>query len=204
VATFEKTPDRQQHGLVVDWLKGQQLWGSEQRHLEALRSFFIDFNGTDTRLRSALDAPTELTHQLHRLKGASANLALVRIARACSEIEREVAASNLQEVPAMLDQLAGELITAREALSQRGEKPVVVDAPVAAIDSARLLAVLHTLDDALAHGELAEGPLAALGEMLPSTLLEPLGQAINSFDFDAARQLVSALQIRFQTLEHSQ
>jgi two-component system sensor histidine kinase/response regulator len=185
-------------GSVIDWLKGQQQWGTEQRHRDALRRFFVDFDDTVPRLRLLLGVPTELSNQLHRLRGASANLALPRITNLSGLMEREVAAGNMPRIPPMLDQLADEIIHASEALAELAPEAVAAQASITAIDSTRVLAVLRALDDALAHGELAEGPLATLGEILPKTSLEPLDQAINMFDFDAARQLVSALRIRFQ------
>jgi len=101
-----------------------------------------------------------------------------------------------QELPALLDRLADELANVGETLGQlEPETPIRQIAEN--VDADRLLPELGTLDEALARGELPEASLAALGRLLPPSELAALDQAINAFDFDAARQVVSGLTTRY-------
>ncbi len=56
-------------GSVIDWEKGRQLWGSEQRHAAAIRQFLEDFGDIVHRMRAALEKPVELAAHAHRVKG---------------------------------------------------------------------------------------------------------------------------------------
>ena len=55
-------------------------------------------------------------------------------------------------------------------------------------------------DDALARGQLAERALATLAELLPGSAYTALDDAINAFDFELARQLVTDLRNRYSKL----
>ncbi|WP_150426995.1 PAS domain S-box protein [Dechloromonas sp. CZR5] len=183
-------------GSVIDWGRGKQLWGSEPRHRVAIRQFLIDFAGTVPRLRQLLHAPDELRAQVHRLRGAAANLALSRVASLSETMESGAVTGQSQELPALLDRLADELANVGETLGQlEPETPIRQIAEN--VDADRLLPELGTLDEALARGELPEASLAALGRLLPPSELAALDQAINAFDFDAARQVVSGLTTRY-------
>lgn len=189
-------------GSVINWMQGKKLWGSELRHREAIRQFLLDVDDMAPRLRRLLDTPQELAASLHRLKGAAANLALSRVANLSGAIEGELAGDNRQALPGLIDRLADELLNVGEALAQ-----LEMETPAAAgafrVDGRRLLPVLQQLDEALAHGELAESALASLSGLLPKTSLELLNQAINAFDFDAARQVVADLQNRYGEEGHA-
>ena len=49
---------QQLSGSVIDWSRGQNLWGSEQRHREAIRQFLGSFRDSVPRLRTLLNQPT--------------------------------------------------------------------------------------------------------------------------------------------------
>ncbi|WMW81330.1 PAS domain S-box protein [Undibacterium cyanobacteriorum] len=101
-------------GSVIDWNKGRQLWGSEQRYQQALRQFQQEFGDSAQQLRdiinlielnahrkselgagrlqeyNAVDEKhgySELAALLHKLKGAAANLALPRITQLLGQME---------------------------------------------------------------------------------------------------------------------
>ena len=184
-------------GSVIDWQTGRQLWGSEDRHREAIRRFLVDYGEVVPRLRQTLDTPAELASQLHKLKGAAANLALSRTTALCATLERELAAGGAEGVPGLLNQLADELGNVRDALSQLGGEPLPVAPEQEVRDVPRLLEVLQYLDDALARGELSERALAILAELLPGSAYAALDDAINAFDFELARQLATDLRNRY-------
>nr|WP_206021983.1 hypothetical protein [Rhodoferax bucti] len=128
-------------------------------------------------------------------------MALSRTTALSATLERELAATGPQGMPALLNQLADELGNVKEALSQLvgdGAGDTVQPVPEqGALDVPRLLAVLKQLDDALARGELAESAVAALAELLPGKDYTALDDAINTFDFELARQLLTDLRNRY-------
>lgn len=184
----------QLNGSVIDWSRGHNLWGSEQRHREAIRQFLSSFRDAVPRMRKLLDKHGELAEQIHKLKGAAGNLALARISNLSNTIELVLSASDHTELPSLLNKLADELINVAETLGENDTPDTQNNLTSASIDSARLLKLLQDLDSALAHGELAETVLAELAKLLPTADFKALDQIVNSFDFDAARQMVNDLQ----------
>ncbi|MFC0349316.1 PAS domain S-box protein [Undibacterium danionis] len=185
-------------GSVIDWSRGQHLWGSEQRHREALQQFLVGFRDTVPRLRSMLEAPIEFAELVHKLKGAAGNLALSRTTNLCNAIEAQLSTQTPHDSHSLLDQLAVEINNVVEAL---GEFEITTNtAPKAAmlaektvVDAEKLLPLLQALDKNLARGELAENILDELATLLPESDFESLNQIVNSFDFDAARTMITNL-----------
>lgn len=190
---------QQLSGSVIDWSRGQHLWGSEQRHREAIRQFLVSFRDAATRLRTQLDQPTEFAALAHKLKGAAGNLALSRVTNICTTIENEIANQAIESVKPTLDQLADELMNVAETLGEFESKAKPTEEINQPISASEVLPLLVELDDALAHGELAETVLSALSERLPRQDFEALDQVVNSFDFEAAREMVSKLQHHYQS-----
>ena len=184
-------------GSVIDWAHGQQLWGSEHAHRKAIRGFLTEFGHCVPELRLQLDSPAELAARLHRLRGAAGNLALSRVASLGATLERGLADNRPQDTLALLDRLADELINVTETLGLLNPDAPAAAQPAAAVDSARLLPLLQELDAALAHGELPEAALVTLKALLPESSRQPLEQAIDSFDFDTAREALASLQTRY-------
>jgi CheY-like chemotaxis protein len=187
-------------GSVVDWRTGAQLWGSEARHRQSVRRFLGDYESVVTQLRQMLDAPQSFGALAHKLRGASGNLALPRVCALCATLEERSAAGDLGDIGLALDRLADELMNVHEVLAQLA--PDAPDAsatqqPSTALDAEALCARLDALEQALAHGELAEGPWAALGAMLAPAALEPLSRAMDAFDFELALHLVRELRARY-------
>ncbi|KAB2968451.1 PAS domain S-box protein [Zoogloea sp.] len=185
-------------GSVIDWVRGQQLWGSEHAHRKALGGFLAEFGHCVPQLRLQLDTPAELAARVHRLRGAAGNLALSRVASLGATIEQSLAGNSPQETLALLDRLADELINVTETLGVLPAGAPAAAAPATAVDTARLLPLLQELDTALSHGELPETLLVTLEHLLPESCRHPLEQAIDSFDFDTARAALASLQTRYQ------
>jgi hypothetical protein len=74
------------------------------------------------------------------------------------------------------------------------------DTPVLA-NPVRAQAALSTLARALDHGELDEQALADLADSLPLTARRPLLDAIEAFDFVAARQAIDTLRTQLDLSE---
>jgi len=185
-------------GSVIDWSRGQQLWGSEARHHAALRQFLVDFSNIASRLRQLLDRPDELQAQLHRLKGAAGNLALSRVANLSGALESDLSAGQDETIKNRLDQLSDELVNVAETLAQLSPVTEAARPAGPSADPSHLQPLLQTMDEALARGELPEAALAALSALLPGSELAALDQAINAFEFDTARQILTDLQTRYR------
>lgn len=194
---------QQLSGSVIDWSRGQSLWGSEQRHREAIRQFLSSFRDVVPRLRSMLTQGDHFASLVHKLKGAAANLALSRTTNLCSTIEADLAAQNSDQIKSALDQLADEIMNVADALGEFDTANNKQDSSKQSIDPSQLLPLLQKLDDALAHGELAENVLSELAKLLPKHDFDVLDQIVNSFDFEAAREMVSKLEHHYQSEQNS-
>ncbi len=189
---------QQLSGSVIDWSRGQNLWGSEQRHREAIRQFLGSFRDSVPRLRTLLNQPTDFAALVHKLKGAAGNLALSRVCNICTTIETELSTKTLEEIKLTLDQLADELMNVTETLGEFESKIMPSEAISKPVEASDLLPLLLALDKALAHGELAETVLSALSKQLPKHDFDALDQIVNSFDFEAARAMVNNLHDHYR------
>lgn len=211
--TTPKFPSAQSYvgGSVIDWGQGQHLWGSELRHRTAINQFLNDFENVVPRLRLLQNSHSALAAEIHKIKGAAANLALSRVNNVSHTLEQilntigdetqNTAAGPNSEMSLLLDHLADELMNVSETLDASSlptEADHVQDNAIEQIDTARLLNLLYKLDDALAHGELAELVFRELSAILPKSNFEALDQAINAFDFDRARNLILELQNQYR------
>ena len=106
---------------------------------------------------------------------------------------RAVVLTSLGAIAGMLDSLADELANVVDVL---GHVAPDTAAPVSAapLDRAQLLRLLDQLDQGFAHGELVDGAFRALGEALPTVRMRPLQDAVDAFDFDAAREALADLR----------
>ncbi len=188
------TPSARQ-SLTIDWRRGEQLWGSRPRHVAAVRRFLLDAPDIVERLRQQLGQPAALRANAHRLTGAAGNLALTNIAGIALRLEND-ADSDSRNIGAMLDQLAGELRQVERALASQ-EPLEASEENTETIDHERLSTELELLDAALAHGELPEASLATVAGLLPPRERDALEHAIDAFDFDAARRVISNLRQRY-------
>jgi len=203
LASSSKLSIQQLSGSVIDWSRGQSLWGSEQRHREAIRQFLSSFRDVVPRLRSMLTQTDNFASLVHKLKGAAANLALSRTTNLCSTIEADLAAQNSDQIKSALDQLADEIMNVADALGEFDTANNKQGTSKQSIDPSQLLPLLQKLDDALAHGELAETVLSELAKLLPKHDFDVLDQIVNSFDFEAARDMVSKLEHHYQSEQNS-
>ena len=177
-------------GSVIDWMQGRRLWGSEERHKQAIAAFLLEHADSAARLRAA-NGSEALAAGLHRLRGAAGNLALSRVSGALVRMEDVLRNGEQVVTAAMLDSLADELANVVDVLGH-----VVVDAPArvvaaAVLDPQQLAAVLDQLDEGLAHGELLDSAFRILCEALPPARTRKVCDAVDAFDFDAAREALA-------------
>ena len=187
-AAAEAVPD-----IAIDWPRGLQLWGSQAAMVAAIRRFLDEHRASCVDIERLLqDAEPQAAIELvHRLRGAAANLALLRVSRLAGQLEHalkgKVAASAsglLLALQAALGELPGEL-------PQEQALPADEAAPLAAL--AELAPLIEQARAALGHGELAEQALQRLIAALPTAQARGLEQAIDDFDFERADALLAEL-----------
>jgi HPt (histidine-containing phosphotransfer) domain-containing protein len=141
---------------------------------------------------------------LHKLRGAAAQLGLEALAQIATEAERLAVEAGdpssalpglrhtLQETLAAIERLASESAPATAGM--------VATEEARALDPTHLPQLLQ-LAQALETDDIAamEPLLDQLATVLPLTLLTPLRQAVESYDFNAAKQLVQAAIVRLQS-----
>jgi PAS domain S-box-containing protein len=181
-------------GSVIDWAQGRRRWGSEERHKKAIAAFLTEHADSAARLRAAegREAQEVQAADLHRLRGAAGNLALSRVSGIVMRME-EVLRNGAADLPSsMLDSLADELANVVDVLGH-----VAADAPTSPVDALnrqQLSAALDQLDDGLAHGELVDSAFRVLCEVLPAARTRKVCDAVDAFDFDAAREALADLR----------
>jgi hypothetical protein len=93
-------------------------------------------------------------------------------------------------LPPLFASLADELANVVDVLGH-----VAPTAPTLVVDDQRqLLEAIHSLDGGLAHGELIDSAYRLLCNALPEPKIRILRDAIDSFDFDAARVALANLR----------
>ncbi|QKE63427.1 PAS domain S-box protein [Aquipseudomonas campi] len=177
----------------IDWPRGVQLWGSDTALLAAIRRFLAEHANVATQIADLLQrgeqvAATELTH---RVRGAAANLALLRLSRLAGQLEHALKGA----VPASTEELLTKLKQALASLpAALPELAAALDKPVAsAVELAQLRPLIEQALAALQHGELAEQALQPLLAALPAERAQALDAAINDFDFERAAVLLAEL-----------
>jgi two-component system sensor histidine kinase/response regulator len=190
----------------IDWERGVRLWAQESLLREAIERFMREHMSLPEQLQSLHDKHDwqRLRAVAHRVRGVAGNLALGPL-QACAE-KLEAAAAAV-DVPGMQDQIFDlpELLLAVQQSIDPAQSPAVAPAVKADAAAAVVLTdaqradVLRAMDDmaqALTRGELVDTSLQALETHLPALCLEPLRDALDTFNFDQAQQLL--VQLRAQ------
>ncbi|MFN4117736.1 PAS domain S-box protein [Acidovorax sp.] len=187
---------------AIDWERGVRLWTQARYLREAIARFLQDADATLDGLRAsvAADDTQALAAAAHRLRGAAANLALPTVQRLAERLEAAAAhAAHASARPALVDELSAALQQARGALASLDAPDAgpahtaTAPAPLGTGERAQVLTALDAMGQALATGELPDGPLAVLEQHLPATRLDGLREALDRFDFDDAQGALRAL-----------
>ena len=190
---------------VIDWERGLRLWTQAPLMRAAIERFLQESSGLPERLR-VLCAEADwnsLAVAVHRARGVAGNLALMPLHALLTRIEtaaRAADAAAAQDALAALPD-AWEAVEQALSLAQTDAPPEAASVhavgsldTLSAAELAQSLAVLDRVAAALTQGELPEADLAALAELLPALALEPVREAVDSFDFDRAQAHLLALR----------
>ena len=187
---------------AIDWERGLQLWGQMPLLRDALARLLQEHEGTPAALQT-LAAQRDLAGVralAHRLRGAAGNLALKPLQTLTQRIEEAAASMDATALPLLLNQLPTSLAAVHHALAQDARQPAgavaegSLHAPLSDAQRARARSAAQALQQALENAELAQPPLDLLAQLLPAAAMEPLQEAIDTFDFDQALQQLQQLR----------
>ena len=147
----------------------------------------------------ASSGTSALEAQAHRLRGATANLALAPLQAQLGRVEAAARAADA----AAIDQAMAQLPTVWEALLHAlpptADTPPATAAPLPdAAHTAQALSAIEQAQQALQRGELPDAALATLAALLPADALVPLQHALNHFDLEGAAEQLQPLRARLQ------
>lgn len=190
---------------VADVAAGVQLWGS----LSALRAGWIRFmaeqqgRGAHAQHLIAQGDWAAVAAMAHRARGAAGNLSLTGAAAVLGHIEAAAQAQDRARMDAQVPTLYAAL-GAIERLIHASEDAAQADAAAhvqqdsadvaATRDTPALLRDLDAAAQSLRTGEVPDALLAQLNAQLTAAERQPLQDALDGFDFDAALAHIAALQ----------
>ena len=169
---------------------------------DALARLLQEHEGTPAALQS-LAAQRDLAGVralAYRLRGAAGNLALKPLQTLTQRIEEAAASMDATALPLLLNQLPASLAAVHHALAQDARQPAgsaadgSLHAPLSDAQRTRARSAAQALQQALENAELAQPPLDLLAQLLPAAAMEPLQDAIDTFDFDQALQQLQQLR----------
>ncbi|MFZ4288830.1 PAS domain S-box protein [Variovorax sp. HJSM1_2] len=190
----------------IDWNRGVRLWAQEALLRDAIERFMREHVNLPEQLQSLHDKQDwqRLRAVAHRVRGVAGNLALGPLQACAERLEAAAAAADVPTAQQHILELP-ELLQAVQQHLDPTQSSAVAPAATAAAEAAVVLSdaeradVLRAMDDiarALARGELVDSSLQALETHLPALCLEPLREALDTFNFDQAQQVL--LQLRAQ------
>jgi len=187
---------------AIEWERGLRLWTQARYLREAIERFLQDADATLASLQASHVAAdwSTLAAGAHRLRGAAANLALAGVQHHAALLERHAVAGHTAPARTALDALASALAAVRSALVSADAPDAQLrgtasaPAPLAWADQGSVLTAIDAMAEALAQGELAEGPLATLDRSLPAVTLTGLHESLDRFDFDEALACLETLR----------
>lgn len=183
--------------LVLDAQRGLNSWRTEAAYTGYLRRF-VEQHGRDAERLLALMGESDREGAqacAHKLRGAAGALALMRLARAASELEQALRDDG--DVMGALERVSSQLEATREAIEHYvGGGASHASAEIERErDEAASLEILRRLLAALDADDpgVAEPILEELSALRGEAACEPIRRSLAEFDFHAARRCVADL-----------
>ncbi|MBV8036134.1 MHYT domain-containing protein [Roseateles sp.] len=199
--TAIETPPTDSHP-PIDWEKGLRLWTQAPLLRDAIERFTHEQQALPERLAALHDAGDwqSLADFSHRLRGVAGNLALGPLHTLLGQLEGAARAADAASAESALAALVPAWHHVTQALAAQAsapaEAPHNASTPCAmdAQQATQAHALLENAIAALEQGELPETTLTKLAALLPALALEPVRDAVDSFDFDQAQSLLRVLR----------
>ncbi|HEY8939566.1 MAG TPA: PAS domain S-box protein [Cellvibrio sp.] len=167
---------------IIDWENAESRWGDRAVLTKAIRQFCAD-NKHFLALINSADIH-RVKQEAHRMKGAAANLGLVSLATLANRIELENSLS-----PSLFNDIETAFIHIRSELDIPPANLHHTTPPTFDRIEVKLL---EQLMQAYQHGTFDDDAYRTLAKALPATVITPLDEALEQFDFDTAVALLSA------------
>ncbi|WP_296046726.1 MHYT domain-containing protein [uncultured Alteromonas sp.] len=182
-----------QEALLIDWSRGESLWGSKHKLVKEINRFCHDImhaREAFAALSESLDF-TELKALVHRFKGVAGNLGLIKIMLACKAIEQDCyensnPAEHVTQLYALVPEVESALQTEQDSVIEQS----------AEISTQELRAILERIDSSVKNNRIEESELALLAGYLQSRFaseIQSILDAIEDFEFEQAITMLSAL-----------
>jgi signal transduction histidine kinase/DNA-binding response OmpR family regulator/HPt (histidine-containing phosphotransfer) domain-containing protein len=200
-AIYTPVPSRQRNthylpGLAVE--SGLKTWKDETAYRRYLRKFAHDFRFSIAEMRAA--EPTVAAGRAHALKGAAGNLALFELAALTGKLDTALRAGEETErlfagVQTAMDIALDSIRRYAPDPDQTQDRDTASGKDDGAVDNTRLAPLLVALlevfntDDPGAIGPV----LSELDEILPSSSVTAIHDAVDNFDFRGGEDAVRAL-----------
>ncbi|MCH8498157.1 MAG: PAS domain S-box protein [Marinobacter sp.] len=188
---------------VIDWIKGEQLWGSRAAHEKAIRVFIGDLKNRPDTIFPLIDRDANLAPlTAHRIRGAAANLCLVALSQKLAELEALLLAGEIERGEAVAGQAQAcfeDVMAGLSAAMATSES--VKDAGSSKLDIETLRVVIGQLIDQLEHGEVPAQALDQLGGSLPGEFLSQVRSAVENFELEEAAELLRSYELHAQANE---
>lgn len=179
--------------LLVDWSRGESLWGSKHKLVKEIKRFCNDITLARETFESLTEQQdfAELKALVHRFKGVAGNLGLIKIMHACKAIEQDcydkvAPADSVADLYSLVPAVQSAVAMEQESAPDQS----------AVVDSQALRAILERIVRSVENNRIEEVELALLGGYQNSCFandIQAVLDAIEDFEFEQAITLLSAL-----------
>lgn len=183
IATTIAVAANQQKADCIDWRHGESLWGSKEALTKQIQQFIQSHEQPDW-LNEESD---QQAFALHSLKGVAGNLGLMALSQWAGANELTIKSAEGCDI-AVLEKEYGEHIQAIKNLLANADTAVKEQA-TSLQSNADIAPLLKQLTKLLEHNELDDGLTTQVLTALPAEKADRLQQALDSFDFAAAKAL---------------
>jgi signal transduction histidine kinase/CheY-like chemotaxis protein len=182
----------------IDIRKGIYLWRDEDVYRQRLHRFADEFGGAVAVMRGITQAAAAAL--AHKMKGVAGNLALVDVQAQAAASERALKDGTCE--PSTLESLEAALSTALDSIARYAApapRPRFDSAGGAAVPPALLQEVVDSFDSA--SPDEIEPLLNTLAAFVSGAELEPLREAVESFDFPGGKDAAQILALKHKLPE---
>lgn len=179
--------------VLIDWSRGESLWGSQLKLIQEIKRFLIDFDAERTQFAELVQKKDYLSLKAlaHRFKGVSGNLGLIQFMLTCKVLENASHEDTdldkvLKRLYAIADEVSSAVAQEQESAAEQAAK----------VDLSQLKTVLEGLLDGVKHNRIDEAELSALSVYIQSQYaseIQTILDAIDDFEFEQAIELLNEL-----------
>ena len=183
----------------LDCAHGVRLWGHASAWRRALRRFSQEQAQGGARLMALMRSGEWLEARglVHRWRGVAGSLAMPQLLQAAKPVEDLLRQGLHAEALVAAEALVGALDDVLAAITELSQASSTSPAPLideAAKNETVPPELLERLDRALRRGELDDSALAELTQRLGAERCAALVEALDQFDFEAARKALQSLR----------